>query len=257
MISLLKKAHVAWYYFVVLFYFILAYPILFFLVREPKRHYTQIVFFRKWISVLACRSVGIRFAVKYEQAIDWTKPYIICPNHTSVLDITIVNDIIPQSFSFMGKIELLQNPVTKIFFNSVDITVDRNSKMSAFRAFKRADQLIKEGKSVVIFPEGKIDDEYPPELHEFKSGPFRIALENQTPIIPVVIQDAWTILWDSGWKFGSRPGLIHISVLKPIDTDLLTAADLPHLQATVYDRMKKHWTEYNTEKINKNKKLFS
>jgi len=203
------------------------------------------VFFRKWISLCATASVGIRFKVQEEVPIDWNKPYVICPNHTSILDITALNYACPRPFSFMGKIELLKNPVTRIFFKTVDIAVDRNSKVSAFKAFKKADTLVKTGKSIVIFPEGKIDDEYPPRLHKFKSGSFRIALENQVQILPVVIHDAWHVLWDNGMKFGSMPGTIHISILRPIDTKNIGTAEYEVLQQQVYANMQHHLSSFD------------
>lgn len=241
MVKLLRKAHTILYFTAVLFYFVIAFPLLYFYTRYPQKNYKQIVFFRKWISLFATTTVGIHFQVQEEDAIDWSKPYVICPNHTSILDITALNYTCKQQFSFMGKVELLKNPVTRIFFKTIDIVVNRQSKISAFRAFKRADTLIKEGKSVVIFPEGKIDDEFPPRLHEFKSGSFRLASENQIQILPIVIHDAWQILWDDGMKFGSKPGTVHISILKPIDTKDISTENHNKLQQKVYENMKQHW----------------
>lgn len=243
MVRLLRKLHRLWYLFSVLFFFILFFPILYPLSKNPAKHYAAIAKIRRWIALLGTTFSGISFKVDFEIPIDWSRPYVICPNHTSILDITVLTHLCPQPFSFMGKIELLKNPVTRIFFKSIDIAVDRKSKVSAFRAFKKADQILKEGKSVVIFPEGKIDDEYPPRLHEFKSGSFRLAIDNKIDILPVVIQDAWRTLWDDGIKYGSRPGVVHIKVLEPIDTEKLTDNEFDELQDYVYAKMKSHWQE--------------
>lgn len=240
---LLQKIHLYWYLSCVFFFFIIFFPYLYFITRNPEKNYNKIVCIRRLISVLGAGCAGIFFKVTYEEHIDWKQPYVICPNHTSILDITALTYLCPQPFSFMGKIELLKNPVTRIFFKTIDITVDRNSKMSAFRAFKKADQYLKEGKSIVIFPEGKIDDEYPPRLHEFKSGSFRLAVDNQIPILPIVIEDAWHILWDGGEKYGSRPGIVHIKILAPIDTSLLKDEDFEKPQELVFDRMTKYLSQ--------------
>lgn len=247
MVILLRKAHTAFYLFSVLFFFVLFSPALFFYIRKPQQYYNQIVFCRKWISILASYCAGITFKIEYEENIDWSKNYVICPNHTSILDITALTFLCPQPFSFIGKIELLKNPVTRVFFKSIDITVDRTSRISAYKAFKQADSLLKDKKSLVIFPEGKIDDEYPPRLHEFKSGSFRLAIENQVHILPVVILDAWKILWDSGDKYGSRPGKIHIKVLKPIATKDITDEETDALQDIVYAEMQKKWLNENNK----------
>jgi len=225
----------------VFFFFILFFPALFFLCKQPEKYYRQIVFCRKWISLWSTYVVGIRFKVHFEGSIDWSKPYVLCANHTSILDITAINHLCKQPFSFLGKVELLKNPVTRIFFKSIDITVDRSSKISAFKAFKKANQLLSVGRSVLVFPEGKIDDTYPPQLHEFKSGPFRMAIQNNVPIIPIVIHNAWDILWDSGLPLGSRPGIVHSTVLAPIYTDDYTEENAEELQSLVYEKMKLHW----------------
>lgn len=243
MLIFLKKIHRLLYFISVLFFFSICFPFLYFLSKNPNQHYSSIVWFRKWISILSVHLVGIRFKIEYEEAIDWSKPYIICPNHTSILDITALTYLCPQEFSFIGKVELLKNPVTRIFFKSIDIPVNRQSKISAFKAFKRATELLHEGKSVVIFPEGKIDEEFPPVLHKFKAGAFKMAIENIIPILPVVIHNAWEILWDDGGRFGSKPGVIKISVLKPITYDNSSSQKYDSIEIEVYEKMKKVWNQ--------------
>ena len=238
---ILKKIHRLLYFISVLFFFSLCFPILYFLSKNPQRYYSHIVWFRKWISIISLHLVGIRFKINYEEAVDWSVPYIICPNHTSILDITALTYLCPQEFSFIGKIELLKNPVTRIFFKSIDIPVKRESKISAFKAFKRATELLKEGKSIVIFPEGKIDDEFPPMLHKFKAGAFKMAIENNIAILPVVIHNAYETMWDDGSRFGSKPGVIEISVLKPIYFNGTENQKYDSIEIEVYEKMSKVW----------------
>ena len=135
----------------------------------------------------------------------------------------------------MGKEELLKNFAIGIFFRSVDIPVNRESKMSSFRAFKKATERLTGGTSVVIFPEGKIPDDYPPRLHEFKNGPFRLAIELKIPIIPVTSPDTWKIMWDTGIEKGSKPGICNIFVHQPIETSHLTIDDADALRDKVYN----------------------
>ncbi|MVZ65003.1 1-acyl-sn-glycerol-3-phosphate acyltransferase [Sphingobacterium sp. DK4209] len=243
MLLLLRKIHRLLYFISVLFFFILCYPLLFVLSRNPHKNYAAIVWFRKWISVLSVHLVGIRFKINYEEPIDWSQPYIICPNHTSILDITALTYLCPQQFSFMGKIELLKNPVTRIFFKSIDIPVKRESKISAFKAFKRGLELLQEKKSLVIFPEGAIEEKYPPTLHKFKPGAFRMAQENHTAILPVIIHNAWKIMWDDGRQYGSKPGLIEITILKPIHHSELENGKVNGIETEVYEKMNKVWIE--------------
>ena len=146
----------------------------------------------------------------------------------------------------MGKEELTEGLVTSLFFRTVDIPVNRESKMSSFRAFKRAMERLQSGISMIIFPEGKISDDYPPKLHDFKNGPFRLAIEAGIPIVPVTSVNNWKLLWDTGTKHGSKPGICHIYVHKPIETKHLTVDDADSLRDEVYRIMKEKFEEQAT-----------
>jgi 1-acyl-sn-glycerol-3-phosphate acyltransferase len=183
--------------------------------------------------------VGIVYSFDYEQPIDWTKTYIICPNHTSNLDITAMTIMVKNNnHCFMGKEALLDNVLTRLFFKTVDIPVNRESKMSSYRAFKKASEVLAEGTSVIIFPEGRIHHQYPPYLHDFKNGPFRLAIELKIPIIPVSSTDTWKVLWDTGLLHGSKPGICNIFVHKPVETANLTLDDTDALRDRVHNIIK-------------------
>lgn len=181
---------------------------------------------------------GITYSFTFEKPIDWNNTYIICPNHTSNLDITTMSLLVKNNFCFMGKEELKHEPATRLFFKTVDIPVNRESKMSSFRAFQQAAQRLANGTTIIIFPEGKIADDYPPQLHEFKNGPFRLAIELKIPIIPVTSLNTWKILWDSGTKYGSKPGICNIFVHSPVETAHLTLDDADALRDKVYGIIK-------------------
>ncbi len=134
----------------------------------------------------------------------------------------------------MGKDELLDNPITGLFFRSVDIPVNRESKISSFRAFKRGEEYVKKGMSLVVFPEGTIADVYPPVLQSFKNGPFRLAIEQQIPVIPVTCLNLWKKMWDDGSKLGSSPGICDIRIHEPIETKGLTLDDIDSLREKTY-----------------------
>lgn len=167
---------------------------------------------------MSSAGAGIFYRYEYRSEIDWSLPYIICPNHSSNLDVPAITMLPKGNFAFMGKDELISNPITGIFFRSVDIPVNRESKISGYKAFKKAAEYLEKGISVIIFPEGMIPDHYPPVLHDFKNGPFRLAIEKQVPIIPVSIKGSWKIMWDDGKKYGTRPGICNICVHEPVQT---------------------------------------
>ncbi|WP_207535128.1 lysophospholipid acyltransferase family protein [Desertivirga arenae] len=233
----LKKVHKGVYIAVIVFFFALFFPFLYFFSRKKER-YPILNHFRRAFALLSSAFAGFAYRYNVEKKIDWSRTYIFCANHTSNLDITAMTLMARNNFAFLGKDELLDNPVLGMFFKTIDIPVDRSSRISSFKAFKRTAEYLKEGISVIIFPEGGIGDEFPPVLLPFKNGPFRLAIENKVPIIPISITDAWQLMWDDGSKYGSRPGICHICIHAPIETADLNTEDADDLRDKVYDIIK-------------------
>ncbi len=237
MLKMLRHLHRIYFLFIILFFSILFYPFYILAAKKPK-WYGILNKLRVYHSVVCSLFGGIRFRFTFEQPLDANQNYIYCANHTSNLDIMIFCTLARGQFYFMGKEELINNPVLKIFFNTIDIAGNRESKMSAFRAFKRAGENLEKGMSLLIYPEGGIQNKhYPPRLMEFKNGPFRLAIEKNVPIVPVSIVNAWTLLWDDGSKYGSRPGICSIYIHKPIFTDQLDLKADEQLKDKVFSQI--------------------
>jgi 1-acyl-sn-glycerol-3-phosphate acyltransferase len=235
---LLKKVHVYLYVVSVAFIYFLLWPLFYYFSRKPSRYRSMNGLRRVW-GFTSSGLAGFFYRFEYEQPIDWSKTYIVCPNHTSNLDISAMSVLVNNNCSFMGKEELKDGIVTSLFFRSVDIPVNRDSKMSSYRAFKMAIERLENGTTLIIFPEGKISDNYPPTLHEFKNGPFKMAIEHKVPIIPVSSSNTWEKFWDSGTKYGTRPGICGYYVHKPIETAHLTPADADSLRDEVFNIISK------------------
>ena len=242
--SILKKVHVHCYRLGIAFFYMICYPYLFYLANNPKR-YPKIVKMRRLIAKISSGIAGIFYRFQYQEPIDWSKTYVVCPNHSSNIDISAMCAMIKGKCSFMGKEELTEGAVTSLFFRTIDVPVNRDSKMSSYRAFKKAAEKLNEGITMIIFPEGGIADDYPPKLQPFKNGPFRLAIESGVPIVPVTIIDAWQVLWDTGLKFGSKPGNCHIFVHKPIETKGINPNEADSLKDRVYDLIKQKQAEYD------------
>jgi len=231
--SLLKKIHVYLYVISVALSYFLMWPLFYYFSRKTSS-YRNMNGLRRFWAIVSSGLVGFFYRFTYEQSIDWSKTYIVCPNHTSNLDISAMCVLVNSNCCFMGKEELKDGLVTSLFFRSVDIPVNRDSKMSSYRAFKKASENLQNGITMIIFPEGKIGDDYPPTMHEFKNGPFKLAIEFKIPIIPISSSNTWQKLWDDGTKYGTKPGICDFFVHHPIETSHLTAADADALRDEVY-----------------------
>ena len=231
---ILKKAHRYFYLGIVVLFFILLFPLLFFYSRKVSR-FKSLNHVRRFYSYISSWVTGIFYRYTILIPVDWSRTYIICSNHTSNLDIPATTIAVKTNFAFIGKDELLRNPLLKIFFKTIDIALNRESKISAFKAFKRGEEYLKQGISLVIFPEGKIGEEYPPILHEFKNGPFRLAIEQQIPILPISSKNIWKKMWDDGHIYGTRPGICDICIHPPVETKGLTLNDAEALKEKIYN----------------------
>ena len=241
----LKRLYTFFYRFNVGIIYILFWPVMYYFSLKEERYPLLNKMRSAWGYISSLLS-GIRYRYELEKPIDWSRTYIICPHHTSSLDITAISILAKRmNYSFMGKDELLNGFVTGLFFRSVDLPVNRKSKVESFRAFKRAGELLQNGTSMVIFPEGTISGNYPPKVVEFKNGPFKLAIEMKVPIIPVTALDTWKVLWDEGIKYGSRPGVCHIFVHEPIETAHLTTDDADRLRDEVYAIIEKKLAQHD------------
>lgn len=237
MIRALRKFHTHFYRISVALFFVLVKPILYFLKLKQSR-YKYINGFRRFIIFCSTTISGIFFNIDYEAPIDWKQTYIIVGNHTSNLDISAINLAAKNNHCFIGKEELLSNFVLGYFFRTIDITVKRDSKISSFKAFKTAGERLKNGMSVVIFPEATIPKDYPPEMIDFKNGAFRLAIDLKIPILPITSLNTWKVLWDTGSQLGSRPGICDIFVHKPVETAHLMLEDTDKLEQEVRSLIK-------------------
>lgn len=173
-------------------------------------------------------------------------PYVICPNHSSYLDIILMYRILPHTkFLFMGKSELLRWPILSIFFRKVDIAVNREKRHSAMKSILRARQELSKGWSIVIFPEGKIPTDAP-KLDLFKSGPFKLAIDAQVPVLPITIIDNWKLFYTDPVLTGSaRPGIARVIIHNEISTHGMTKKDLVSLRHHTFEVINRPLLEYN------------
>lgn len=215
------------------FYVLMAIPILVmfpFLVASILTESGYPYFFkmaRIWAKVIL---FGMGFYCKNdkEQEFESNKSYMFIANHTSMVDIMLMLVTINKPFVFVGKQELARIPLFGFFYKRTCILVDRDSSKSRGKVFERAQQRINQGLSICIFPEGKVPDDESVVLDEFKNGAFRLAIDHNLAIVPIVFFDnkkrySYTI-------FSGKPGILRVKILSFIDTNGKTKTDLNEIR---------------------------
>ncbi len=174
-----------------------------------------IYYLRTRIIKLLLLATGVRIRLlKPAQEFFPKEPVIICPNHSSWLDILLIMAISTRPTCFLGKIEIVKIPLLGWLFKKSDIPIDRSKMHSAGQMLDTVYSKMKEGYDVVIFPEGTVSEKAP-ELLSFKKGAFKLATDRQIPLLPVILADAWH-LWPYAHFFSGRPGLMRIKILEPL-----------------------------------------
>lgn len=150
----------------------------------------------------------------FEMQLDRKQNYIFCTNHTSFLDIPTMG-LINHKFKFIGKASLRKVPIWGFMYSRLHILVDRSSLKSRHNSWLKVQEEIKKGFSIVFFPEGGILSKNPPQMAPFKEGSFRIAVDEQIPIVPVTILNNHLLLPDRV-PLTMHPGKMEMIVHEPI-----------------------------------------
>jgi 1-acyl-sn-glycerol-3-phosphate acyltransferase len=179
----------------------------------------------------------------YETPHDKSKSYIFVSNHISYLDAAILPKAIRQPIRPLGKVEMSKVPVFGFIYRYAIVTVDRSSAANRANSVRLLKSIISKGISVMVFPEGTFNMGTTP-LKEFYDGAFRVAIETQTPVKPVLFLDAYRRMpYES--LFLMTPGISRILYLDEIPVDGYTLADIGKLKDEVYAIMEKKLIEYD------------
>lgn len=158
------------------------------------------------------------------------QPYVVMANHQSLFDIAAIAFTLPLSWRFVAKRELARVP----FFGwgmvaAGHIVVDRQNNAASVSSLKRAVQRIRDGITVVIFPEGTRSPTG--ELRRFKSGGFHLAVQAQVPILPCTVSGSRRITPSRSLRV--ERGRILVRYGEPIPTENLDPDHLEPLKERV------------------------
>jgi 1-acyl-sn-glycerol-3-phosphate acyltransferase len=133
----------------------------------------------------------------------------------SNFDIPVLQAYLPVQFRWLAKAELFRIPVFGYAMQRAGyISINRFNRKSAIESLNKAAEIIKNGVSVIIFPEGTRSRENNIQL--FKKGGFVLAVDSGVPIIPVIIHGTWAIMQKK--QILVQPGHVILEIKKPINT---------------------------------------
>lgn len=201
------------------------------LVTSPfdKGRYWAGYTFRKIAVVHGWLNPMWRFRTSGTMITDPRHPYVVVSNHESFVDMFLLSHL-KWEMKYLAKKDFFQYPLAGWMLRLAgDIRLVRGNKDSIVNAMEQCKDRLAKKTCVMIFPEGTRTRSG--ELGAFKDGAFRLAIETQTPVLPVVVHGTYRALTSGDWRFGVCDS--EARVLEPIDTTGMTLDDVDSLRDRV------------------------
>ena len=187
------------------------------------------------VALLANR---VKVKIKGMEHLDGKGPYIFMSNHQGSYDIFALLGHLSYQFKWLAKKELFSIPFFGWAMAAVGyISIDRGGTRDTVEAMNEAARKIRDGMSVVIFPEGSRSPDG--SIQPFKKGGFTLAIKSKVPIVPVAISGSRDIMPKD--KFTATSGEIQILVDHPIETESYALKDRELLMKKVKETISKNF----------------
>jgi len=177
---------------------------------------------RIWARMIL-RTCRIRLRVAGLEHLIQGTPYVLCCNHQSHMDIPIILAALPFQFRFTPKKQLFRYPFLGWHLRrSGHVPIDRENPHAAVKSLRGAEDTIRHGTPVVIFPEGgtSLDGSIKP----FKGGGFMLAARAEAAVVPVTIRGSRAVLTPK--TYYARGGDVEVVLGEPIPSTGSRAAEL-------------------------------
>lgn len=186
----------------------------------------------RWLNPLMDLA-GINFVVKGKEKLPADEPLIYCPNHQGVFDFPAVILNVPKPCAFISKKEAEKLPLVHKWMWVMDcVFIDRSNHRAAHGSLNEAIELVKNGRSMVIYPEGTRSKTG--EMAEFKGGAMKIAMESGARVVPVLLEGTRERLEKTG---NIIPGTVYVTFLDPIETKGLTREDFKKMPGEIRQQL--------------------
>ncbi|KAK0097988.1 hypothetical protein PV326_012009 [Microctonus aethiopoides] len=201
--------------------------------------------FLRWYT----KFLGIKWELRGADRLEKTGACVIVVNHQSILDVLGMFNI----WHAMGDVAAVAKktllwvvPFGPVAWLAGTIFIDRNnSKESMRKLIEAGDRSRCHAMKLLIFPEGtRNKSALDSGLRPFKKGAFRIAIENQLPVLPIVYSPYYFI--DEKTHFFGH-GKVIVKVLEAISTKGLNHNDVDELIRRTQSIMQKEYFSLATE----------
>lgn len=172
--------------------------------------------------------MGIKVKVYGKELLDKEKQYILVGNHMSYLD-ALISAVASDNYKkYIGKAEILNYPVLGYLLKKLYVPVQRDQKESRKWSMEAMFKYLKDGASMVIFPEGTCNTTEN-LVKEFKDGAYSLSLQLNIPIAICTIVGAAELMPRK--LLSLRPGYIEVHWTKILEPKDYTTEDIETMKS--------------------------
>jgi 1-acyl-sn-glycerol-3-phosphate acyltransferase len=186
--------------------------------------------------------IGVYHVRIVEQELVAHRSYIFISNHNSYMDVPQLLKAIRRPLRVLGKAEMAKVPVFGIIYRAAVVPVLRGSAEGRAESLRILRNVLNREISIFIAPEGTFNMSDQP-LSRFYDGAFKLAIETQTPIKPLLFLDAVSRMH---WRhlFSMTPGRLRTVYLEEISPAGYSLEQVEELKQKVYLLMEQKLMEY-------------
>lgn len=200
-------------------------------IKDDRKRMSYIYKFNKIIFRYFWANIAlVPIKVEGREKIKDEEVYVFTANHSNLLDIPYSSSCVDHYYKPLVKKEVLKVPIMGKMFEWTSLAVDRGSKDDRKNSMTTMIEWVKSGISIWIFPEGT-RNRTPHPVKEFYDGAFKLAIEAQVSVAPIVILNSRSLQPVDSMLF--YPGKVTFRFLDPIPTKGMTEADVPALKERV------------------------
>lgn len=186
---------------------------------------------------LVSRLAGIKVTVHGEENIPAEGAVLFVSNHQGNFDIPVLLGYINKPKGFLAKMELVRIPILYSWMRKMGcVFIDRGNMRQSVKAVQECAEVIRNGKSMVVFPEGTRSKG--PEMGEFKKGSLRLVEKAGVPVVPVSINGTYRMMEANGNRI--RPGEVTVVISPPVYPDRLSREDLADFNSLIREIIEKN-----------------
>jgi 1-acyl-sn-glycerol-3-phosphate acyltransferase len=143
---------------------------------------------------------------------------LLVSNHQSLLDILTILAYIPKHIGFIAKSDLGLIPIMNFWMKALHcVFIVRKSLKKSAQAIDLGVSYLKDGYSLVIFPEGTRSKSH--QIGNFKPGSLKLGTRSGVPIVPVTVDGTYH-MFEEHKK--AHPAHVRLTVHPPVYPDKLT-----------------------------------